>query len=145
MSSKLGEIKVRARVPEKQGLKHSIFRRICEGGHKVRARVPEKQGLKHSLPGLTEDQLGVRARVPEKQGLKPYRFHVVPNQNVRPGASSRKTRIETSDHRLSRSLSPVRARVPEKQGLKLHDPLEALHVAFWVRARVPEKQGLKQV
>ena len=36
----------------------------------VRARVPEKQGLKLPIPSDFADVAGVRARVPEKQGLK---------------------------------------------------------------------------
>jgi len=36
---------VRARVPEKQGLKLVFYRRLIVG-NVVRARVPEKQGLK---------------------------------------------------------------------------------------------------
>jgi len=63
----------------------------------------------------------------------------------RPGASSRKTRIETRIYqRLPADRIFVRARVPEKQGLKLV-PAPTREAAFRVRARVPEKQGLKHV
>ncbi|HPR65963.1 MAG TPA: hypothetical protein PLM24_02360, partial [Methanothrix sp.] len=36
----------------------------------VRARVPQKQGLKHQVVSYGGPQSGVRARVPQKQGLK---------------------------------------------------------------------------
>jgi len=64
-------------------------------GGGVRARVPEKQGLKPPSILDSVSCLLVRARVPEKQGLK----HEAAEKNDRleagPGASSRKTRIET--------------------------------------------------
>ena len=37
----------------------------------VRARVPQKQGLKQQFGRETWDLVIVRARVPQKQGLKP--------------------------------------------------------------------------
>ncbi len=63
----------------------------------VRARVPEKQGLKLILPRGIAKGGAVRARVPEKQGLKriDHQQHVA--HLDRPGASSRKTRIETME------------------------------------------------
>ncbi len=86
---------VRARVPEKQGLKLSPLTEV-EYRDRVRARVPEKQGLKPGRVDLEPTEgTGVRARVPEKQGLKLLRRDA--------GAGRRE----------------VRARVPEKQGLKL--------------------------
>ncbi len=113
---------VRARVPEKQGLKPASIIWVRYGNN-VRARVPEKQGLKLSStnrcrlsrpgPGASsrktrietcegvggprrKARLRVRARVPEKQGLKlPGEDLLVPGVGLRPGASSRKTRIET--------------------------------------------------
>jgi len=76
--------------------------------------------LKHETAKGSFFDKGVRARVPEKQGLK---LVISPSAAMRmngPGASSRKTRIETTFLRhFSSSRLEVRARVPEKQGLKL--------------------------
>ena len=85
---------VRARVPEKQGLKHD--ERSDPGVDQiVRARVPEKQGLKRPEKLTLRASRRVRARVPEKQGLKRYVIKI-----------------------YNAFGSQVRARVPEKQGLK---------------------------
>ena len=65
---------------------------------RVRARVPEKQGLKPATHRAQERwEYIVRARVPEKQGLKLEARRVVEIRTACPGASSRKTRIETVD------------------------------------------------
>jgi len=64
---------VRARVPEKQGLKHDCLGRVLDLAE-VRARVPEKQGLKPRNGPRIRPGGDVRARVPEKQGLKHYVF-----------------------------------------------------------------------
>jgi len=85
----------------------------------VRARVPEKQGLKLVTPPPPAAATAVRARVPEKQGLKRDLPLIWTVQFRCPGASSRKTRIETIQLIEDRiKAAKVRARVPEKQGLK---------------------------
>jgi len=89
------------------------------------------------------NSIRVRARVPEKQGLKPKTISYRLIDCRSPGASSRKTRIETENSRGSGGGEEgVRARVPEKQGLK-QDLARILRRDPEVRARVPEKQGLK--
>jgi len=62
---------------------------------RVRARVPEKQGLKLGPQQGLGGGVAVRARVPEKQGLKQDVEAILDSITQGPGASSRKTRIET--------------------------------------------------
>ena len=133
--------RVRARVPEKQGLKPGCRHDVIDLFH-VRARVPEKQGLKLYLVNSNAKHCIVRARVPEKQGLKLDTRRRLGPSTASPGASSRKTRIETRGEAGPRCANPVRARVPEKQGLK-HYNKYIMAQRINVRARVPEKQGLK--
>jgi len=90
----VGGDNVRARVPEKQGLKHILGSQI-NALENVRARVPEKQGLKQLKVEAYSEREEVRARVPEKQGLKRRSGGSERIPPLGPGASSRKTRIET--------------------------------------------------
>jgi len=91
------------------------------GTSEVRARVPQKQGLKLGGPYRNFRHLRVRARVPQKQGLKPNEEFILQDEYNCPGASSTKTRIETCGHKQLRVGRIVRARVPQKQGLKQRD------------------------
>ena len=94
----------------------------------VRARVPEKQGLKrrdqfvHAKDEGSPGASSRKTRIETREGPGPVLGL------YRPGASSRKTRIETEICRGRPRGSAVRARVPEKQGLKqLHEfPAAAL-------------------
>jgi len=81
---------------------------------KVRARVPEKQGLKQIDDLLTEYQRLVRARVPEKQGLKLADIGPLGGGLHCPGASSRKTRIETVTGAFPRLLGAKSGREFQK-------------------------------
>ena len=86
---------VRARVPQKQGLKHDDIPQALANTSEVRARVPQKQGLKRNSNKSHTSGHSVRARVPQKQGLKPISPTSIFFIFSRPGASSTKTRIET--------------------------------------------------
>ena len=97
-----GASSVRARVPQKQGLKQADGGECISRSH-VRARVPQKQGLKPVMPTLLRNATAVRARVPQKQGLKLRSAIKMEGGKKSPGASSTKTRIETTprNHRIS--------------------------------------------
>ena len=61
--------RVRAPVPQKQGLKLKL-RFVLASLDSVRAPVPQKQGLKLDDDGNECIESEVRAPVPQKQGLK---------------------------------------------------------------------------
>ncbi len=111
---------LRERVPQKQGLKQIHSTTTCprcktpgasstktrietmdlhfqaSKSTPLRERVPQKQGLKQNSINYEHDPIDLRERVPQKQGLKLIEFCseiIVPRP---PGASSTKTRIETS-------------------------------------------------
>ncbi|GEM_PF-5079624 len=94
--------------------------RSCHSALQIRGQVPRKQGLKpfYMVHGFGCNRI-IRGQVPRKQGLKQDIHEIMPFSAPNPRASSKKTRIETSDRR-SHDVEDrgIRGQVPRKQGLK---------------------------
>ena len=99
-------------IPEKQGLKPTVYI-VCISPYRlVPKAIPEKQGLKHRFSSIRDMEFTeVPKAIPEKQGLKP-RMKVEATYGLQcPKGHSRKTRIETY-HRQAAELDAGESQRP---------------------------------